>query len=295
MTNHTIRSLAAAMLAVSTLGALSPQAAGQVSAPVHAGPDAPLAAAHPVSHKMKAQLASSAAFDRSGVLWAVSRESETGSGHLVLQRSHDEGKSWGAKVQINSESVVASGDERPRINFGAHGEIYITYSHPLAQPYTSEVRFIHSEDGGRRFSLPVTVHQDRHIITHGFASTLVDAEGRIYITWIDKRDQQAAKDGGIAYVGAAQYYAVSSDGGRSFAGDFKIADHTCECCRSSIALNPEGHAVLMWRHVFRPNIRDHALVTLRPDGKLGEIERASFDNWAIDACPHQGPALAFGA
>lgn len=294
MTEFKMRALASSVLAVSTLFFLSQQASGQVVEHVHGAPDANTPPAHPAGHKMKAQLGSSAAFDTSGVLWAVSREGEIGNDHLVLQRSNDDGKSWGAKVRINSESVVASGDERPRINFGAKGEIYVTYSRPLAKPYTSEVRFVHSEDGGRSFSNPVTVHKDRNIITHGFASTLVDAKGVIYVTWIDKRDQHVAKDGGGAYVGAAQYYAVSSDGGRTFVGDYKIADHTCECCRSSIALNSKGHAVLMWRHIFQPNIRDHAIVELTPDGRLGHIERASFDNWAINACPHQGPALAFG-
>ncbi|MBV6325474.1 sialidase family protein [Duganella violaceipulchra] len=250
--------------------------------------------AHPTSHKMRAQLGSSAAFDSHGVLWMVGRDSSDLGGYLVLQKSADDGKTWGSKSRISSEPVVASGDERPRVNFGWHDEIYVTYSRPLEKPYTSEVRFIRSDDGGAHFSAPLTVHRDKQVITHGFASTEVDSEGIIYVTWVDKRDQQDAKDSGAAYPGAAQYYAVSKDGGRSFSGDYKISDHTCECCRSSIAVNQRGRPALLWRHIFAPNIRDHAIVELTQDGKLGQLERASFDNWAIDACPHQGPSLAFG-
>lgn len=197
-------------------------------------------------------------------------------------------------MRISAETVVASGDERPRIAFGHPGEVFVTYSTPLSKPYTSKVRFIRSENGGASFTEPVTVHKDRHLITHGFASTVVAPNGLIYVTWIDKRDQQVAKDGGGSFAGASQYYAVSKDGGRTFGPDYKIADHSCECCRSSLALNHKGNPVLLWRHVFEPNIRDHALVELSSDGRLGSIERASTDNWAIDACPHQGPALAFG-
>mgnify|MGYP003344883948 CR=1 FL=1 len=40
---------------------------------------------------------------------------------------------------------------------------------------------------------------------------------------------------GRSYRGAALYYAVSSDAGATFAGDFKAADHTCECCRIALA------------------------------------------------------------
>jgi len=284
----------AQVMAVSTIFFTTQNASSEEHVHATNAPDVVSPATNSASHKMKTQLGSSAGFDAAGVLWAVSSDGETAGGHLVLQHSRDGGKTWSLKSTISAESVVASGDERPRINFGTKGEVYVTYSRPLSKPYTSEVRFIHSEDGGRSFSKPVTVHKDAKIITHGFASTIVDAKGVIYVSWIDKRDQQEAKNGGEDYAGAAQYYAVSLDGGRTFDGDYKIADHSCECCRSAMALNSEGQAVLLWRHVFEPNIRDHATVRLNATGKLEQIERASFDNWAIDACPHQGPALAFG-
>jgi|GEM_PF-157865 len=235
-----------------------------------------------------------AAFDREGALWIVGKETSALEESLVVRKSLNQGKDWTVMARLNGEKIAAAGDERPRIAFGLAGEIYVTYSRPLAKPYTSELRFIRSEDGGLHFSAPLTVHKDHQVITHGFASMVVDARGAIYISWIDKRDLQAAKDKGAAYTGAAQYYAVSVDGGKSFGGDYKIADNTCECCRSAIALDQQGRPTLMWRHVFAPNVRDHAIVTLTRDGKLAPPKRASFDNWAIDACPHQGPSIAFG-
>jgi hypothetical protein len=239
---------------------------------------------HPASHKIKAQMGSSAAFDSHGTLWLVSRDDAGDEGYLVARKSKDNGKTWSSPAIISREPVVASGDERPHIAFGQHDEVYVTYSSPLDKPWTSEVRFIRSEDGGLHFSAPYTVHHDHQTVTHGFASLAVDANGLVYVTWIDKRNPQ----------NVAQYYAVSANAGQSFDADYKIADHSCECCRSAIALGPGGHPALMWRQVFAPNIRDHAIAELTPDGKQVQIERASFDNWAIDACPHQGPSLAFG-
>ncbi|HTH58592.1 MAG TPA: sialidase family protein, partial [Paraburkholderia sp.] len=55
------------------------------------------------------------------------------------------------------------------------------------------------------------------------------------------------------------YYAVSSDGGRSFATERKIVDHTCECCQIALALDGEGRVQALWRNVFSVQIRDHAL------------------------------------
>jgi hypothetical protein len=46
----------------------------------------------------------------------------------------------------------------------------------------------------------------------------------------------------------------------------------------------------MWRHVFAPNIRDHAFAVL--GGETKALVRASFDDWKLDACPHHGPGLA---
>jgi hypothetical protein len=51
----------------------------------------------------------------------------------------------------------------------------------------------------------------------------------------------------------------------------------------------------MWRHVFEPNVRDHATAVMPPTGAPGPIERATTDGWQIDACPHHGPGLAFDA
>jgi hypothetical protein len=198
-------------------------------------------------------------------------------------------------VQQDPEPVAANGEARPHIAFGPKGEIYITYTKPVAPPHIGDIRFVRSLDGGKTFSPPVTVHANRDVIVHSFESTLVDRAGRIYVAWIDGRDAVAAKAKQQGYKGSAVYYAVSGDGGASFRGDYKVADHSCECCRIGLALNAAGRPVAMWRHVFAPNVRDHALAELGENGATGPVQRATFDDWRIDACPHHGPSLAFAA
>ena len=51
----------------------------------------------------------------------------------------------------------------------------------------------------------------------------------------------------------------------------------------------------MWRHVFSPNIRDHGLAQMHPDGRAGSVRRVTFDDWRVDVCPHHGPSLAADA
>ena len=243
----------------------------------------------------KVELGASAAADPQGNLWVVTKESSLDGQFITLRMSADLGKTWTVpkRVQQAPEPIAADGENRPKLAFGPSGALYITYTKPLSRPYTGEIRFIRSLDYGRTFSAPVTVHADKEVITHRFESLIVDRLGRIYIVWIDKRDVETAAARGQKYQGAALYYAVSSDAGASFRGDYKIADHSCECCRIALALRTDGVPVALWRHVFEPNIRDHAFVPLPLDGKPPALTRATFDDWRIDACPHHGPGLAY--
>ena len=238
------------------------------------------------------QIAASAAFDAKGELWAVS----AGGGHVVLRRSSDAGKTWPAPQPVNAvaEGIGAEGDARPKIAFGPRGEVYVTWTKPRSKPYTGDIRFARSLDGGKTFSAPVTVHADRREITHRFDALAVTREGKLFIAWIDKRDQVAAGRN-AKYRGAAVYFAVSDNQGASFRGDFKLADYSCECCRIAMLPRDDGSVLALWRHVFEPNVRDHALALMHADGRAGAVRRATFDEWAVDVCPHHGPSLAADA
>lgn len=259
------------------------------------------------SHKgMKAdrpEFGTSAAVDAQGRLWIVRKENakdqpaagQAAGAWVVLQMSSDMGKTWSAenRAQPTPEPIEATGESRPKLAFGPKGEIYVAYTRPLAKPYTGEIRFMRSLDGGKTFTAPFTVHANRDLITHRFESMIVERSGRIVIAWIDKRDAETAKARNEPYAGAAIYFATSDDSGASFGGDHKLVDHVCECCRIALTLDPDGWPVAMWRHVFEPNARDHALTVLNPDGKPSTLVRATFDDWRIDSCPHHGPSLAF--
>jgi len=233
------------------------------------------------------ELGATAAVDAKGAIWAAYAE----AGHVLVRGSDDAGKSWSAPVRANpaAEPIGASGDSRPKIATGPGGELYVTWTKPLAKPYTGDIRFSRSLDGGKSFSAPVTVHTDRQEITHRFDSVAVNAAGQVFLAWIDKRDQVAA---GKGYRGAAVYFAVSDDRGASFRGDFKVADYSCECCRIALLPRADGSVLALWRHVFEPNIRDHGIAQLNADGSAGPLRRATFDDWRLDACPHHGPSLA---
>jgi len=243
----------------------------------------------------EASLGSSAALDAAGRLWVAYTALEAGGANIVLQWTADEGRTWSAPQRVlrTPEPIEASGESRPKLAFGPAGQFYLTWTRPLGKPYTGEIRFARSTDGGRTFSAPQPVHRDRALITHRFDTLLVDRDGRLFVAWIDKRDAEAARAQKRAYRGAGIYYAVSDDGGASFRSEVRLAEHSCECCRIALAQDGAGRVHALWRHVFEPNVRDFATAVLAADGQPPAPERASFDDWHIDACPHHGGALAF--
>lgn len=269
MVTSTLRRLAAALLACAALAAHAQ----------HAGHGKP-------------QLATGAAFAPDGALWVTGVE----HGRLFVQRRPDGGE-WEPRRQPDNggETVATNGDNRPKLAFGPRGQLVLSYTRPLARPYTGEIRMLRSDDGGRSFSAPFTVHQDRQVITHRFESILFDARGDLYTFWIDKRDAERAwaAHGGdqSSYDGAAIYYNVSSDGGKTFGADTKLADYSCECCRIAVAAEPGQGVAALWRHVFPGSVRDHAFAKVGT-GTPSSLQRASADGWVVKACPHHGPGLA---
>lgn len=232
-------------------------------------------------------LAVSATFDAKGGLWLASVK----DGHVMVSRSGDLGKTYSAPVAVNAQAefVAADGENRPKILVASNGNIYVSYTQSLETPFAGNVRFSRSVDGGKSFSAPVTVNDNLEPFTHRFDVMGVNARGQIYIAWLDRRDAALAGRNGEKYSGIAVYYAVSDDEGRSFQANVKVADHACECCRVAMAMDTDGYPVVVWRHVYDTNIRDHAL--LRLDGKMAPV-RLSHDNWEVAACPHHGPSIS---
>jgi hypothetical protein len=238
------------------------------------------------------ELGASAAFDSHGRLWLV----DAADGHVRLRHSDDDGRTLSAPIEVNTtaERIYAEGENRPKIAFGPHDEIYVSWSQPRAEPWTGFVRFARSLDRGEHFSAPLTVHHDRAEITHRFDALAVDGHDRIVIAWIDKRDLIAATAAGKPYLGAAIYYSWSDDGGASFVPERKLIDQSCECCRIALARTPDGEVAAFFRSIHGDNIRDHAYAVLRTDGQASQAARATFSDWQIAGCPHHGPGLAIG-
>jgi len=239
---------------------------------------------------LRCALVTSSYFDTHGKLWVA----WVFSGHVYVSTSSDKGQSFSKSVPVNRvpEKIYAKGENRPKIVVDDKGVIYVSWTQSLAKRFTGHIRFSRSTDGGEHFSEPLTVNDHQEIAGHRFDALAINKMGHVYLAWLDKRDQLAAKKSGGKYHGAALYYAISTDGGQTFQKNKKIIDHSCQCCRVAIAIDTDQLPVVLWRHIFGDNIRDHALVKFNSKNQAGELIRVSHDNWKVDGCPHHGPAIS---
>lgn len=227
-------------------------------------------------------------FDNNGRLWTTFINQQ----HVYISYSDDIGKQYSTPVIVNSSphNIYSDGENRPKIFLNNQNDLFISWTEKTAGRFTGNIRFARSIDAGQHFEAVKTINDDGLAIGHRFDAMTVTPSGTIYIAWLDKRDSHAAKQRGQAFHGISIYYAVSTDQGKTFSSNIKIAQHTCECCRIAITNTGDDNATVMWRHIFNGGYRDHAIATLSR-GKPSPIQRATVDQWKTDACPHHGPDL----
>lgn len=238
-----------------------------------------MAMAHPA-------LAIGAALDAQGRLWLA----QVRDGELLISHSMEgkpDGGRFSAPVRVAAEAVTADAENRPKIVVGADGIVHASWTQNLGERMTGHIRYARSTDVGRSFSPPVTLNSDRQIISHRFDSLAADGRGGVAIAWLDARSRTGGLAKGSPQTQVGVYAAVSGDGGASFAKDRRVADHSCQCCRTGMVWTERG-PVVFWRHVFGKNIRDFAIADLAGGG----VHRVTDDAWEIDGCPHHGGGIA---
>ncbi len=233
----------------------------------------------------KEALAVGATLDGNGRVWLAKVENL----QLWVSWSNDGGQRFSRPVAValETEDIAANAENRPKIAVAQDGTVLLSWSQSLPKRFTGNIRFARSTDGGHSFSAPITLNDDGRIGSHSFDSLAIDGAGRVTVAWLDGRDRDAVREKGGTFAGASVYFAQSADNGARFSANRKLTEHTCECCRTSLTWTAEG-PVAFWRNLYGTNTRDFALANL----DTGKMDRATDDEWQIDACPHHGGGLA---
>lgn len=213
-------------------------------------------------------------------------------GRILVASSKDRGQTFSKPVAVVDRPLELDWgpDARPKMVVDRHNRIAIAFSIFRDKNFNGEVMSTRSVDGGHSFSKPEPITPNTE--SQRFEQLALDADGTVFVAWLDKRNRTQAHAADQTYKGAALFFAWSKDGGGTYSEARMVKDSTCECCRISVAFASSGRPAVLFRNIFPGSVRDHAIVTFGGPAAPGEIHRVSHDEWKTEACPHQGPSLA---
>lgn len=171
-------------------------------------------------------------------------------------------------------------------------------------PYSNHIYAARSLDNGKSWSAPIVPHRDGVAASHSFASTFPVGDS-IGLVWLDGRQQHhsssldGAGDNGEAHAHGnigLQFTTVAPDG--VLGADVTIDPMTCECCPTAAALTSRGPVVVYRDRQHKKGKADDGQSEIR-DIHLIRLERGHWtpplrvhaDNWMINGCPDNGPAI----
>lgn len=170
--------------------------------------------------------------------------------------------------------------------------------------YATIVQVALSKDGGQTWSRPITPYRTGHPGQHGFISAF-PVGGDVGLVWLDAEAQRylPAKGGQKeGWKGAIGLRYTSVDAAGHAQADSFIDPITCECCSTAAAVSARG-PVVVYRgrrepqnanptetEIYRPTVRDIQISRLEK-GKWTTPRSIFNDNWVVNACPDNGPAV----
>jgi len=146
----------------------------------------------------------------------------------------------------------------------------------------------YSRDDGKTWARAFSPHHDKTQTQHGFVSLLELADGGLGMVWLDGRDQELNKTDPLG--GSMALYFASFDSAWKQSAETLVNARVCECCQTAAVVTADG-VLAAFRDRSNDEIRD--VKVSRLEGATWSSEVAVHDdNWKIDACPINGPALS---
>jgi hypothetical protein len=234
---------------------------------------------------------------------------------IYVTVSRDAGNTFTAPVQASNATSRASlsGEQPPRVALvprqGTEPAIVVVWT--TKGEAGTRIVSAESRDGGKTFAGPTLVPGTDAKGNRGWESVAIERDGRVAALWLDHREtasggMSGAHAGHAAHQPGAHAAQPQTDGvaraqlsklffGRvsATAAPTAITGGVCYCCKTALVAGADGSLYAAWRHVYPGNRRDIAFTVSRDAGRsFSAPVRISEDQWQLDGCPENGPALA---
>ncbi len=210
-------------------------------------------------------------------------------GHLMYAVSADEGKSFAAARPVPAAiGVQAHAENMPKLVFRPNGEVIAMYGVQSNDPrnkYAGKVFYTRSVDGGANWLPAEPLVKDTASYDQRYFDLALLPSGEAAVIWLDNRKPDPKKEGSTVYLATT---------GREpgFQQEHPVAETACQCCRTVLYVDEQGAVHAAFRDIIHDTIRDMVHMVSTDRGRtFSPPVRISPDNWAINGCPHTGPAL----
>ncbi|HEX6976340.1 MAG TPA: sialidase family protein [Vicinamibacterales bacterium] len=158
-----------------------------------------------------------------------------------------------------------------------------------ASTYAYDVRLSYSTDEGKTWAPSFTPHDDGTPTEHGFVSMLPAGDG-LGLLWLDGRATGGGEHASHGAGGAMTVRYAAYDRNWKKTADTPVDVRVCDCCPTAATLTADGPAVV-YRDRSDKEVRDIAISRLE-NGKWTAGAPVNRDDWQIQACPVNGPAIS---
>ncbi|CAM2007409.1 sialidase family protein [Acanthopleuribacter pedis] len=227
--------------------------------------------------------------------WA---EKHAQGGTLFFAKWDHEKRQFGPPVQgPKRDMMLVNWADYPRLQPGPKFWVWVWPEFiSMKHQYAYGLRFARSFDQGRTWSESQWLHEDQAPVEHGFVSMATLADGRIAAIWLDGRAMPAQpKEGGGHEHHAEEHGDMQLRfriiGKQTLSPEQLWDDRTCECCGTDLVRLENGDLVAAYRNRDKNEIRDIHFIRYRA-GIAEKMTAAFNEQWNIQGCPVNGPALA---
>ncbi len=221
---------------------------------------------------------------------------------VMLARFNNAGEIQGSPVRVNKQAGAATAwrGDQPSLAVAPDGAVHVLWTVRVdaGEKHGTDVYLSSSTDRGQSFATEVKVNDDKAPGAHGMHSLAIATDGRIYAAWLDERnvhkpEPSAKGEGHHMESNRDLYFTYSTDGGRSFSANKKVASDACPCCKTSLTVSADGTVYAGWRQVLPGSFR-HIAVAGSTDGgrNFSKPVIVSDDHWVLQGCPVSGPSLS---
>lgn len=219
-------------------------------------------------------------------------DTTTGKKFFYLSYFSDSSLSFSNAIPVPIRQSASLHEEgMPKVAVKGDGTIVAVYetSEPTKEnEYSGFLYYIESLNRGKSWSQPHYLDSDSSASTsHSFAALARLSDGEVGVCWLGESPDHQKEGRPVLFA--------KTRGHEGFQSQLFITTSACECCRTAISSNLDGHVVIMFRDLLDSSVRDISASVSNDTGRTFS-KSASFskDEWVMYGCPHNGPSVFSG-